>query len=187
MRVNDLGSPKILALACLAIMVLLGYLNRDNPAQPAVLSGVVAAIQAQDGMVRGLAVESQGQRYAVSVLPDNADYAKAAALALGQEVELSVSNMRAVKRGLVCQLAQVLKAGAVLPGYSAPPQGNGRCPSTTSTPPWASKACRQKLPGKRAAERAAVSRSSKPVSSRRVISSILRPRPYQPEQSCTGR
>lgn len=131
MKVNDLGKPKILALACVLALALLTWLGDDRAKTPAVLAGVVSAVQESEGQVRAVAVESGGQRYVVRVTGAYLTAHAPVRLVMGQEVELSVANMKAVKQGLTCELVEVLKAGAVREGFVSTlpgPQGNEALP-----------------------------------------------------------
>lgn len=124
MRVNDLGSPKLLIVVCLGILILLGYANSGKQSPPAVLAGVVSAAQEQDGQLRAVAVESQGQRFVVRVTDAYLAAHETPRFAPGQEVEFSVTNVKAVKRGIICELTGVLKAGPLPDAPGSTPQGH---------------------------------------------------------------
>ena len=122
MRVNDLRTPKVLFFACLAVFVALLYFSPEQPETHTLMSGVVVGLQETDGVVRAMAVESDGQRFVVRVSGDYLKQAPSPNIVEHQEVDLKVKSFRAVKRGVSCELVEVVKAGQVRP---APEQADG--------------------------------------------------------------
>lgn len=130
MRLNDLGQPKMLFFACLALFILLNWLNRPGDEKPVLLTGVVTQVQAQDGVVRAVAVDVNDMRYVVRVPGKFLASHPAPELQENQEAELLVTNFKGEKMGVVCELVDVVKAGPVrgpADGGSAP-QGNPALP-----------------------------------------------------------
>jgi len=119
MRVDDLGSPKKLILACLAVFALLYFFGQPGPIKPVVLHGVVAGLQKQDGELKALAVDSQGERFVVKVSGAALTRSPLPELSLNQEVELKVTAFKGQKQGVTCEYVELVKAGPVREG-SAP-------------------------------------------------------------------
>ncbi|GFK95241.1 hypothetical protein NNJEOMEG_03099 [Fundidesulfovibrio magnetotacticus] len=112
MRVNDLKKPYKLFFACLALFALLTYLGRETD-KPVLLTGVVAGVQSVDGIVRALAVDAGGTRYVVRVTGVYLTDHPSPDLQENQEVELRASAFKGLKRGVSCDLVEIVKVGAV--------------------------------------------------------------------------
>jgi hypothetical protein len=97
------------------VFAALVYFSPERQEQDVLLSGVVAAVQEQDGIVRALAVDAQGQRIVVRVTGQYLQHAPSPTLAANQEVDLKVTSFKAVKQGVSCELVQVVRAGEVRP------------------------------------------------------------------------
>lgn len=126
MRVNDLGSAKKLALACILVLVALAWFGREREIAPVEIDGVVSGIQESDGAVRAFAVESNGARYVVRVTALYLQTAAPVTLVANQEVVLKATSFKAVKQGVTCDLVELVKAGPVREGLA--PQGNEALP-----------------------------------------------------------
>jgi hypothetical protein len=126
MRVNDLGSAKKLALACVLVLAILAWFGREKEMAPVEIAGVVSGVQESDGALRAFAVESAGQRYVVRVTALYLQTAAPPSLAANQEVVLTATSFKAVKQGVTCDLVKLVRAGPVRDGSA--PQGNETLP-----------------------------------------------------------
>lgn len=112
MRVDDLKQPQKLFFACLALFALLTWLGRETD-KPVLLSGVVAGVQEQDGVVRALALDAGGTRYVVRVTGQYLADHPSPALKENQEAEIMATAFKGLKRGVSCDLVEVVKAGPI--------------------------------------------------------------------------
>lgn len=113
MQVNDLRSPKKLILVCLALFILLVYFGQDKTIQPVDLHGFVVGVQEQDGELKAVAVESDGERFVVKIPNQYLLKAPLPVLKENQEVDLMVTGFKVLKQGVTCDFVSLVKAGPV--------------------------------------------------------------------------
>lgn len=128
MHPNSQRWAKMVFFVCLLVMAALTYFNRDEPASPPhPLSGVVTTVQEQNGIMQAFALTSGGTEYVVRVPADLVMHTALPALQENQEVRLTARRFRAIKRGVVCDLVELLEAGPVRSG-PLPEKGNQPLP-----------------------------------------------------------
>ncbi len=114
MNPNSQRWAKMIFFSCLLIMGALTYLNKDEPASPPQsLSGVVTTVQEQNGILQAFALTSGGREYVVRVPADQVMHKAMPKIEENQEIRITAKRFRAIKRGVVCDLVEIVELGPV--------------------------------------------------------------------------